>query len=38
MFIREGIRSVEELGLSEEVKRLIYEVNAERLLTPLKDT
>jgi len=38
MFIREGIRSVEELGLSEEVKRLIYEVNAERLLTPLNDT
>ena len=38
MFIREGIRSVEELGLSEEVKRLIYQVNAERLLTPLKDT
>ncbi len=38
MFIREGIRSVEELGLSEEVKRLIYQVNAERLLTPLNDT
>jgi predicted TIM-barrel fold metal-dependent hydrolase len=37
MFIREGIRSVEELGLSETVKRGIYETNAERLLTPFKE-
>jgi len=37
MFIREGIRSVEELDLSETVKRRIYETNAERLLTPLKE-
>ena len=37
MFIREGIRSVEELALSETVKRRIYETNARRLLTPLKE-
>ena len=37
MFIREGIRSVEELALSETVKRKIYETNAERLLTPVKE-
>ena len=36
-FIREGIRSVEELALSETVKRKIYETNAERLLTPVKE-
>jgi predicted TIM-barrel fold metal-dependent hydrolase len=32
MFIREGIRSVEELQLPEEVKRKIYYANAQRLL------
>jgi uncharacterized protein len=32
MFIREGIRSIEELGLSDAEKRKIYEANAERLL------
>jgi predicted TIM-barrel fold metal-dependent hydrolase len=32
MFIREGIRSIEELGLSEGDRRKIYEANAERLL------
>jgi hypothetical protein len=37
MFIREGIRSVEELGLSEEVKRLIYEVNAENSILKRSD-
>ena len=37
MFIREGIRSIEELDVSETVKRRIYETNAEQLLTPLKE-
>jgi len=37
MFISEGIRSVEELALSETVKRRILETNAELLLTPLKE-
>jgi aminocarboxymuconate-semialdehyde decarboxylase len=32
MFIREGIRSVEELGLPDAVKNKIYFANAERLL------
>lgn len=32
MFIREGIRSIEELGLSEQVKQKIYYDNAARLL------
>ena len=32
MFIREGIRSVEDLKLSEEEKRKIYYENALRLL------
>ena len=32
MFIREGIRSIEELGLTDEVKRKIYELNARRLM------
>ena len=32
MFIREGIRSIEELGLSESDKRKIYFGNAQRLL------
>jgi predicted TIM-barrel fold metal-dependent hydrolase len=32
MFIREGIRSVEELGLSDSVKRKIYSGNALELL------
>jgi aminocarboxymuconate-semialdehyde decarboxylase len=32
MFIREGIRSVEELGLSENDKRKIYFGNAMGLL------
>ena len=34
-FIREGIRSVESLGLSDEVKAKIYFENARRLLTPI---
>jgi len=34
----EGRVGEEGRGLREAVKRLIYEVNAERLLTPLKDT
>jgi uncharacterized protein len=32
MFIREGIRSIDDLHLSEEVKRKIYYDNARRLL------
>ena len=32
MFIREGIRSIEELGLSEGDKRKIYFANAQALL------
>jgi predicted TIM-barrel fold metal-dependent hydrolase len=32
MFIREGIRSVEELGLPERDKRKIYFANAVKLL------
>lgn len=32
MFIREGIRSIEDLKLPEEVKRKIYSLNALRLL------
>jgi aminocarboxymuconate-semialdehyde decarboxylase len=32
MFIREGIRSVEDLNLPDEVKRKIYFGNAQRLL------
>ena len=32
MFIREGIRSIEELGLSEADKRKIYYGNASTLL------
>jgi aminocarboxymuconate-semialdehyde decarboxylase len=36
MFIRGGIRSIEELGLSEADKELIYHGNAERLLHPVK--
>jgi aminocarboxymuconate-semialdehyde decarboxylase len=32
MFIREGIRSIEDLKLPEEVKRKIYWENAQRLL------
>ena len=32
MFIREGIRSVEDLALPEDVKKKIYFANAERLL------
>ena len=32
MFIREGIRSVEELNLPEDVKKKIYVANAQRLL------
>ncbi len=36
MFIREGIRSIEELGLPEDVKRKIYAENAMRLLKVLQ--
>ena len=32
MFIREGIRSIEELNLPTAVKRKIYSENAQRLL------
>jgi aminocarboxymuconate-semialdehyde decarboxylase len=32
MFIREGIRSVESLGLSDAVKKKIYTENAERFM------
>jgi len=32
MFIREGIRSIEELGLPEADRRKIYFANAQRLL------
>ena len=32
MFIREGIRSVEELGLSDEDKHKIYAGNALKLM------
>ncbi|WP_156427353.1 amidohydrolase family protein, partial [Novosphingobium sp. Fuku2-ISO-50] len=32
MFIRETIKSIESLGLSEDVKRKIYSENARRLL------
>jgi len=32
MFIREGIRSIEDLKLPEEVRRKIYSLNALRLL------
>jgi uncharacterized protein len=32
MFIREGIRSIEDLHLSDEVKQKIYFDNAQRLL------
>ena len=32
MFIREGIRSIEDLKLPEEVARKIYSLNAQRLL------
>ena len=35
MFIREGIRSIEALDLTDEVKAKIYFENALRLLTPL---
>jgi hypothetical protein len=39
MFIREGIRSVEDLQLSDEEKRKIYWGNALRLLRmPLPQT
>jgi aminocarboxymuconate-semialdehyde decarboxylase len=36
MFIREGIRSIESLGLSDDAKAKIYIENARRLLTPMK--
>ncbi|MND08971.1 hypothetical protein D3C83_319620 [compost metagenome] len=32
MFIREGIRSIEDLKLPDDVKRKIYEQNALKLL------
>ena len=33
MFIREGIRSIDDLGLSDDIRRKIYSGNAEKLLT-----
>ncbi|MDB5461372.1 MAG: amidohydrolase [Caulobacteraceae bacterium] len=36
MFIREGIRSIESLDLSDEVKAKIYVENAQRLLKSIK--
>jgi aminocarboxymuconate-semialdehyde decarboxylase len=34
MFIREGMRSIDDLDLSDEVRRKIYFDNAQRLLRP----
>jgi aminocarboxymuconate-semialdehyde decarboxylase len=34
MFIREGMRSIDDLDLADEVRRKIYFDNAQRLLRP----